>query len=44
MIRHTGVRDIYNIFNAICLLVSIAIFMVILNRQFDIYDEFTIPL
>ena len=44
VIRHTGVRDVYNIFNAVCLTSIIAIFIVLLKRQFGIYDEFTIPL
>ena len=44
VIRHTGVRDVYNIFNAICLSSIITIFVVLLNRQYGIYDEFTIPL
>ncbi|NNJ89978.1 MAG: polysaccharide biosynthesis protein, partial [Eudoraea sp.] len=44
VIRHTGTRDVYNIFNAICLSSIIAIFVVLLNRQYGIYDEFTIPL
>jgi FlaA1/EpsC-like NDP-sugar epimerase len=44
VIRHTGVRDVYNIFNAICLSSIIAIFLVLLNRQYGIYDNFTIPL
>ena len=44
VIRHTGVRDVYNIFNAVCLSSIIAIFLVLLNRQFGVYDEFTIPL
>ncbi|MET7030275.1 polysaccharide biosynthesis protein [Sediminicola luteus] len=44
VVRHTGVRDVYNIFNAICLSSIFTIFMVILNRQYNILEDFTIPL
>ena len=44
VIRHTGVRDVYNIFNAICLASIITIFMVILNREMDLMEGFTVPL
>ncbi|GBF21939.1 UDP-N-acetyl-alpha-D-glucosamine C6 dehydratase [Arenibacter sp. NBRC 103722] len=44
VVRHTGVRDVYNIFNAICLSSIITIFMVILNREMDIMEDFTVPL
>ncbi len=44
VVRHTGVRDVYNIFNAICLSSILSIFMVIVNRQFNFMDDFTIPL
>jgi len=44
VVRHTGVRDVYNIFNAICLSSILTIFMVIVNRQLDLMDNFTIPL
>ena len=44
VVRHTGVRDVYNIFNAICLSSIITIFLVIVNRQFRLMDDFTIPL
>ena len=44
VVRHTGVRDVYNIFNAICLSSIITIFMVIVNRQAKFMDDFTIPL
>ncbi len=44
VVRHTGVRDVYNIFNAICLSSILSIFMVIVNRQFGFMDDFTIPL
>ena len=44
VVRHTGVRDVYNIFNAICLSSIMAIFLIIGNRQFELVDSFTIPL
>lgn len=44
VVRHTGVRDVYNIFNAICLSSIITIFMVILNREMDYMEDFTVPL
>ena len=44
VVRHTGVRDVYNIFNAICLTSIMAIFLIIANRQFELVDDFTIPL
>ncbi|EAR01103.1 nucleoside-diphosphate sugar epimerase/dehydratase [Maribacter sp. HTCC2170] len=44
VVRHTGLRDVYRIFNAICLSSIITIFMIIVNRQFSIIEEFTIPL
>ena len=44
VVRHTGVRDVYNIFNAICLSSIITIFMVIVNRQASFMEDFTIPL
>lgn len=44
VVRHTGVRDVYNIFNAICLSSIITIFMVIVNRQMNYVEDFTIPL
>ncbi|MEE9361036.1 MAG: nucleoside-diphosphate sugar epimerase/dehydratase [Cellulophaga sp.] len=44
VVRHTGVRDVYNIFNAICLSSILTIFLVIVNRQFELMEGFTIPL
>ena len=44
VVRHTGVRDVYNIFNAICLSSILAIFLIVLNRQLELVDNFTIPL
>ncbi|ASO06673.1 polysaccharide biosynthesis protein [Arenibacter algicola] len=44
VIRHTGVRDVYNLFNAICLSSIMAILLIIANRQYELVDSFTIPL
>lgn len=44
VVRHTGVRDVYNIFNAICLSSIFVIFIVLANRQLDVLSYFTIPL
>jgi len=44
VVRHTGVRDVYKIFNAICLSSILTIFLVIVNRQFVFVENFTIPL
>ncbi|WP_051554716.1 polysaccharide biosynthesis protein [Maribacter antarcticus] len=44
VVRHTGIRDVYNIFNAICLSSILIIFLVISNRQFGYIPSFTIPL
>ncbi len=44
VVRHTGVRDVYKIFNAICLSSILMIFLVIVNRQMVMLENFTIPL
>ncbi|WP_282180459.1 polysaccharide biosynthesis protein [Maribacter stanieri] len=44
VVRHTGVRDVYNIFNAVCFFSILVIFIVMINRQLDILSQFTIPL
>ena len=44
VVRHTGVRDVYNIFNAVCFFSILIIFVVLTNRQLDILSQFTIPL
>ncbi|MFK7811535.1 MAG: polysaccharide biosynthesis protein [Maribacter sp.] len=44
VVRHTGVRDVYKIFNAICLSSIVTIFLVIINRQFVFMNDFTVPL
>ncbi|MGB7395597.1 MAG: nucleoside-diphosphate sugar epimerase/dehydratase [Pricia sp.] len=44
VVRHTGVRDVYNIFNAICLSSILLITIVLFNRELGILDDFTVPL
>ena len=44
VVRHTGVRDVYNIFNSICLFSIIIIVMVVVNRKFEVMNNFTVPL
>lgn len=44
VIRHTGVRDVYNIFNAICLSSILLITIVLFNRELGILNNFTVPL
>ncbi|SEC18374.1 NDP-sugar epimerase, includes UDP-GlcNAc-inverting 4,6-dehydratase FlaA1 and capsular polysaccharide biosynthesis protein EpsC [Maribacter dokdonensis] len=44
VVRHTGVRDVYNIFNAVCLFSILLIFVVMVNGQMNILSQFTIPL
>jgi FlaA1/EpsC-like NDP-sugar epimerase len=44
VVRHTGVRDVYNIFNAVCFSSILVIFIVLANRQLGILNQFTIPL
>lgn len=44
VVRHTGIKDVYAIFNAVCLASIGAIAVVMVNRQFEIMDGFTIPL
>ena len=44
VVRHTGIRDIYNIFNAVCLASILMISMVLVNREVSLIDKFTIPL
>ena len=44
VIRHTGIKDVYSIFNTICV-ASIGIIVLILyNRYYSLIDNFTIPL
>ena len=44
VVRHTGIKDVYAIFNAVCLASIGAIGVVLANRYFDVFDNFTIPL
>ncbi|PRX55284.1 polysaccharide biosynthesis protein [Flagellimonas meridianipacifica] len=44
VVRHTGIRDVYNIFNAVCLASILTIFLVLANRELQFVDNFTIPL
>lgn len=44
VVRHTGVRDVYNIFNTICLSSILLISMVLINKEFAFLENFTIPL
>tara|TARA_R110002050_G_scaffold69630_2_gene150677 strand:- start:5997 stop:7934 length:1938 start_codon:yes stop_codon:yes gene_type:complete len=44
VVRHTGVRDVYNIFNAISLSSILTIILIIINRKLDLIEGFTIPL
>ncbi|MBT2163188.1 polysaccharide biosynthesis protein [Zobellia barbeyronii] len=44
VVRHTGVRDVYNIFNAICLSSILLISMVLFNRELGVFENFTVPL
>ena len=44
VVRHTGVRDVYNIFNAICLSSILLISIVLFNREMGVLENFTVPL
>ncbi|MCO5723339.1 polysaccharide biosynthesis protein [Robiginitalea marina] len=44
VVRHTGVRDVYNIFNAICLASILTILVILANRTWAVVPEFKIPL
>jgi len=44
VVRHTGVRDVYNIFNAICLFSILTIVLVVANRKIGFMEDFTVPL
>ncbi|RUA33745.1 MAG: polysaccharide biosynthesis protein [Bacteroidetes bacterium] len=44
VVRHTGIKDVYAIFNAVCLASIGAIGIVMINRYYDMVDGFTIPL
>ena len=44
VVRHTGIRDVYKLFNAICLSSILTIFFLIVNKQFAMIGDFSIPL
>ncbi|MDC6385723.1 polysaccharide biosynthesis protein [Flagellimonas taeanensis] len=44
VVRHTGIKDVYAIFNAVCLASIGAIGAVLANRYMEIMEGFTIPL
>ena len=44
VVRHTGFRDIMNLSKAISLISFITISFVLVNRQFDLIQGFTVPL
>lgn len=44
VVRHTGIKDVYSLFNSICLSSIISIFFVLINKTLGILDSFTIPL
>ena len=44
VVRHTGIKDVYAIFNAVCLASIGAIGVVMANRYVGFVDGFTIPL
>ena len=43
-VRHTGIKDVYNLFNAVCFMSIVSIFTVVLNRELVVVEGFTIPL
>jgi len=43
VVRHTGVRDVYNLFNAVCTCSILLIILVLLNGELGILEKFTIP-
>ena len=44
VIRHTGIRDVYNIFNAVCLSSILIISTILLNKELNFVDNLTIPI
>lgn len=44
VIRHTGIRDVFNVMIGVTFLSSFAIILVLLNRWFAIDSSFTIPI
>ncbi|MRH99179.1 SDR family NAD(P)-dependent oxidoreductase [Kriegella sp. EG-1] len=43
VVRHTGVRDVYNLFNAICTCSILMIVMILINTKLEFIEKFTIP-
>jgi FlaA1/EpsC-like NDP-sugar epimerase len=44
IIRHTGIRDVFNVFLGATLLGVVTMTLVFINRFFEVYNEFTIPI
>ena len=44
VIRHTGIRDVYNIFNAVCLSSILVISTILLNKELNFVSNLTIPI
>lgn len=44
VIRHTGAKDVYNLFNVVCLANIFTILAVIINKFYGFVSEFTVPL
>ncbi|MDO1514330.1 nucleoside-diphosphate sugar epimerase/dehydratase [Maribacter confluentis] len=44
VIRHTGAKDVYNLFNVVCLANIFTILAVIINKFYGFAGEFTVPL
>tara|TARA_R110002050_G_scaffold296426_1_gene456417 strand:+ start:69443 stop:71383 length:1941 start_codon:yes stop_codon:yes gene_type:complete len=43
VIRHTGFTDVINVFKAVSIMAIITVFFVYINKNFNIFPEFTIP-
>ncbi|MCL6266217.1 polysaccharide biosynthesis protein [Flagellimonas myxillae] len=43
VVRHTGIKDVYAIFNAICLASIGTIITILLNKYFNVIEGFTVP-
>jgi FlaA1/EpsC-like NDP-sugar epimerase len=44
VVRHTGVRDVYNIFNSVCLFSILITLAMLINQKLNLVDEVNIPL
>ncbi|CAH8286099.1 FlaA1/EpsC-like NDP-sugar epimerase [Mariniflexile fucanivorans] len=44
VIRHTGFTDVVNLFKAVSLMTILTVLFVLINRQFNLIEGFTIPL